>query len=326
MTETWTDTEINACVRTYLWMRDAEEKGHTPMKTRIREALIDGPMENRSHGSIEYRFQNISAVLSNLGQAWIQGYKPAKNVGAATAAIIEEHIRGYEESKTKRRLDWLLRALPNEIIQQAVRELNAGEVFDYPDSTKFDLVLDEHRLPPKKVIGYAGLLQYSAPLFSDNFSSGQGSVCFSKLEQAGFQILEQRIDHPEDPAFRSQVDRARSSIKLTEPPSGEITPTQREVSSVAYIRDQNVVAYVEERANGVCELCGSPAPFLRPKGIPYLEVHHIQPLSEGGADTIENAAGICPNCHRACHYGSETETLKQKLIDKITTKTNPQAQ
>lgn len=34
---------------------------------------------NRGRGSIEYKHQNISAVLKGLGHAWITGYKPAFN-------------------------------------------------------------------------------------------------------------------------------------------------------------------------------------------------------------------------------------------------------
>lgn len=55
-------------------------------------------------------------------------------------------------------------------------------------------------------------------------------------------------------------------------------------------RDSNVIAKVLERANGYCEGYENPAPFIRASdGTPYLEVHHIVPLAEGGEDTVENA-------------------------------------
>lgn len=81
-------------------------------------------------------------------------------------------------------------------------------------------------------------------------------------------------------------------------------PESVTVISTGYKRNPYVVAEVLDRANGVCEDCGSPAPFIRASdGTPYLEVHHIVPLSEGGEDTINNALGLCPNCHRKAHYG-----------------------
>ncbi|MBC8673865.1 HNH endonuclease [Aeromonas hydrophila] len=46
------------------------------------------------------------------------------------------------------------------------------------------------------------------------------------------------------------------------------------------------------------------APFNRVSdGTPYLEVHHIQPLANGGEDTIQNTMALCPNCHRKRHFG-----------------------
>lgn len=36
-------------------------------------------LNNRSSGSVEFKHQNISAVLKGLGEDWIQGYKPAFN-------------------------------------------------------------------------------------------------------------------------------------------------------------------------------------------------------------------------------------------------------
>ncbi|MCD9544043.1 hypothetical protein GLP24_04155 [Photobacterium carnosum] len=46
------------------------------------------------------------------------------------------------------------------------------------------------------------------------------------------------------------------------------------------------------------------APFTKKSnGEPYLEVHHIKPLSQGGEDSLENVKAICPNCHREMHFG-----------------------
>lgn len=76
------------------------------------------------------------------------------------------------------------------------------------------------------------------------------------------------------------------------------------VSTIVFIRNYDVIAEVLCRANGFCERCGKEAPFKRKSnGNPYLEVHHCKPLSQGGDDSVENAIGLCPNCHREMHYG-----------------------
>jgi 5-methylcytosine-specific restriction protein A len=83
------------------------------------------------------------------------------------------------------------------------------------------------------------------------------------------------------------------------------TPETTQVLSTVYKRNVDVIAEVLSRANGFCELCAQPAPFIRKKnGEPYLEVHHTKQLSNGGEDTVENAVAVCPNCHRNAHYGA----------------------
>lgn len=71
-----------------------------------------------------------------------------------------------------------------------------------------------------------------------------------------------------------------------------------------YARNPNVVAEALYKANGICEACHQPAPFIKKSnGQPYLEVHHIKPLSQGGEDSLDNVQAICPNCHRKMHFG-----------------------
>lgn len=73
---------------------------------------------------------------------------------------------------------------------------------------------------------------------------------------------------------------------------------------IVYDRNPDVVAERLYIAGGYCEECKQKAPFLRKSdGTPYLEVHHIVPLSMNGEDTIENTIALCPNCHRKKHYG-----------------------
>jgi len=55
-----------------------------------------------------------------------------------------------------------------------------------------------------------------------------------------------------------------------------------------YHRDPDVVAEALYRAEGFCEKCKEKAPFIKSSnGEPYLEVHHIIPLSQGGLDSLE---------------------------------------
>ncbi|HPJ13220.1 MAG TPA: HNH endonuclease [Caldisericia bacterium] len=101
--------------------------------------------------------------------------------------------------------------------------------------------------------------------------------------------------------------------KLANKKSGETTTTT--TTTTVYKRSHWIVEYTKKRANGSCELCGERAPFDDKKGEPFLEVHHIDWLSQGGRDNIENAVALCPNCHRKMHIlGSphDVNFLKKK--------------
>lgn len=82
-------------------------------------------------------------------------------------------------------------------------------------------------------------------------------------------------------------------------------PEQVVVFARVFRRNPDVIAEVLLRANGICEGCFKPAPFARPDGRPFLEVHHRQRLADGGDDTVENAIALCPNCHRERHHGRD---------------------
>lgn len=102
-----------------------------------------------------------------------------------------------------------------------------------------------------------------------------------------------------------------------EAPKGTSKPNQSSVTSDAFLRDPLVKAWVLKNAQGICEACQLPAPFTRKDGSPYLEVHHLLPLSEGGRDTIDNALAVCPNCHRRFHYGGDKISFAKDIQTKI---------
>ncbi len=78
-------------------------------------------------------------------------------------------------------------------------------------------------------------------------------------------------------------------------------PDRVNVIGTRYLRNADVAEFVKRHAKGVCQLCKKEAPFKDNNGTPYLEVHHVIWLSEGGNDTIGNTVALCPNCHRQMH-------------------------
>lgn len=82
---------------------------------------------------------------------------------------------------------------------------------------------------------------------------------------------------------------------------------------IARRRADAIRIYAKRRAAGVCEACQKPAPFLDSKGEPFLEVHHLDRLSDGGADHPDRVAAICPNCHRQAHHGDNSSAINNRL-------------
>jgi Predicted restriction endonuclease len=223
----WTEAELEAATMAYLKMREQEMAGLPYSKTEVNRALRDGELSRRSKASIEYRMQNISAVLNEICAPTIKGYLPAKNVGTQT-------------------------------------------------KVKLLSILD--RL----------------------------GVC-SKEDY--------------EPNFDQQVVDTRVKRLLRKPlagtPKGQSAPLQSTKTTVSYARDPLVKAWVLQKSEGKCEGCFSPAPFQNKDGGPYLEVHHIIKLAEGGPDTIENAVALCPNCHRRCHFGNDGESYTLRLFEGV---------
>lgn len=88
----------------------------------------------------------------------------------------------------------------------------------------------------------------------------------------------------------------------------------RQVTTRSYDRNVYVAELAKRRADGVCQLCDRPAPFIDKTGAPFLETHHIQWLSEGGEDSIQNTVALCPNCHRMMHSLNRKADIKKLTV------------
>ena len=120
---------------------------------------------------------------------------------------------------------------------------------------------------------------------------------------------------PPQAGFENEVKRLRGS-KLSRP-KGNTSPKAYGATVKQFERDPSVKAWVLQEAKGRCEVCLQPAPFNDGDGLPFLEVHHVHPLADGGADTVENAIAVCPNCHRELHYGEGRQMLLGQIYERV---------
>ena len=86
----WTDAQVDLIVADYFDMLSLELRGEPFVKAQ-RNAVLQG-LTGRSRGSIEFKHQNISAVLLRLGMPWIEGYKPLPNFQRALVDGVERFL------------------------------------------------------------------------------------------------------------------------------------------------------------------------------------------------------------------------------------------
>lgn len=111
-----------------------------------------------------------------------------------------------------------------------------------------------------------------------------------------------------------EVQKLNDAEILLRAKSGNSKVGFREVVRNEHIRNPSVIEFAKRRAKGLCDLCEKPAPFMTQKGEPYLEVHHIKWLANGGEDSVENTVALCPNCHRRMHSLNATDDINKLLL------------
>ena len=216
MSESWSLLEQQATVVAYLNMLKKEKRGEAYNKAAVNQRLRQRPLTKRTKSSVEYRMQNISAVLQEAGEVYSLGYKPARNVGQK----VKEDIKGI----------------------------------------------------------LAELITSPAQTDPADFETRVWTIC---------------------------------KLRPSSQPTGQDKPVKKTGEVTAFVRDPLVKAWVLNQANGICEGCGSPAPFINRFGEPYLEVHHMIPLAQQRPDTPENAVALCANCHRRCHYSQDRKEFME---------------
>lgn len=148
---------------------------------------------------------------------------------------------------------------------------------------------------------------------------GQHAVSQVLLDSAYegfFKLLAGRPANPQ--SDRIELRRAAALVQRTGPlkrPAGSRHPLQRQATGMVFDRDPAVKAWTLRRSRGLCECCQEKAPFLDKDGLPFLESHHIVHLANGGTDTPDNAASVCPNCHRELHHASKVR--RRALTEKL---------
>lgn len=122
----WNWLETEATVQDYFAMLTKEINGERYSKAEHRRALLPKLMQ-RSEGAIEFKHQNISAVLIEMGQPYISGYKPAFNVQGQLRNVVLAHLAAHQAQ-----FDHLLQSAETspQIIEQQKQSIQWQNVLD----------------------------------------------------------------------------------------------------------------------------------------------------------------------------------------------------
>jgi hypothetical protein len=121
--DAWSPEENDLIVADYFAMLGEDVHARPYSKAEHRRALRPR-LNGRSDGSIEFKHQNISAVLKGLGEAWIPGYKPAFNF---QMSLVDAVVRWLDRNPA-----WLTR-LPDLRLAPGLRE--TASIFINPPPT-----------------------------------------------------------------------------------------------------------------------------------------------------------------------------------------------
>lgn len=86
----WTNEELDLIVGDYFTMLAADQAGEPYVKAHHAARLMQ--QTGRSHRSVEFKLMNVSAVLEEVGQPTIRGYKAMPNYQKAILDAIERHL------------------------------------------------------------------------------------------------------------------------------------------------------------------------------------------------------------------------------------------
>lgn len=92
MAANWSKLEVEAIVADYFEMLSLELAGENYSKAERRRNL-SSLLNNRSKSSIEYKHQNISAVLVAYEHPYISGYKPRSNYQGLLEDVVLDFLR-----------------------------------------------------------------------------------------------------------------------------------------------------------------------------------------------------------------------------------------
>lgn len=185
----------------------------------------------------------------------------------------------------------------------AINEVKSNGFPKNRNSTKYDLVYEGRRYPPKYVIGLANKYANGYGLTpQDHFGGGETN---NELERLGFTIIEK--------------EETESVVALPDelPPNNTyVEGAKKQVFVNAYERNSAARKACLKHYGFNCSVCDfNFEVFYGEIGEEFIHVHHLTPINElketYKVDPINDLRPVCPNCHAMLHKRNPTLTIDE---------------
>lgn len=200
--------------------------------------------------------------------------------------------------------------IPRALLERACTLIDERRRHTFADSTKYDLLFQNRRYPPKAVVGIAAELVNQISYRPRDFSGGIGSKCFRLLLSEGFHIVPKLggIEDENEAEERSQRILYEGNAKVK---------TIRQ-----YERSREARKICIQLKGSVCVVCAFDFSKEYGKiGLGFIHVHPLEAISERNepyqVDPKRDLVPVCPNCHAMMHRRQppfSVEELKQARV------------
>ncbi|MFT5725906.1 MAG: hypothetical protein ACI8PB_000022 [Desulforhopalus sp.] len=189
---------------------------------------------------------------------------------------------------------------------KAIDQIDSQGYDNKYESTKYDLLHNGRRYPPKVIISLAYSFVSGTPHPVAEFSGGAESNNF--LQGHGFSIVDKE-GHISGTSIQTEDDAntyTEGKEKFVTHKSYERNPQLSKKKKETVLNDEGYLS---------CEACGFDFyKIYGERGYGFIECHHNKPVSEmdGESDVLlADLSLLCSNCHRMIHRVKPWMSVKQ---------------
>lgn len=339
MARDWDKLEIEEAVESYIAMLRNELNGVTYNKTEFRTALSP-KLNNRNKGSIEFKHQNISAILTSHDYPHIAGYKPLFSYQKLLREIVVTKAH-------KHNLPRLTNGFP--FSQDSWKISSHQTCFKQMDKSSFvhngtgipkqlTFFFGTNATTPKREItlrhkddAYKAVLQ---PDVREDRVRLLWFADFSQLISNTFPLIAELYETGRAPEHKpllhftqtEELDVYTVAFSSSEPVANATESIQDDFPEESIIRFEGETfihlstASKRSQANRkaaikhhglTCKVCGFNFENVYGEaGKGFIEVHHVTPLHESRipqpVNPKKDLIPVCANCHRVIHKSGYT--------------------